>query len=542
MQPSPKNIQPRWIARVLFALFAASPAAAQFPSEWELGARYTPSGVTKLELPTDIAMSGRWAVVGSPEHMRSDGEKYGAAWVFDVITGRELFILSPPGLAPKDAFGEAVAIGGGLIVVGAPGDDEKKKNAGAVYLFDSATGTLRAKLFAPGGQKWDRFGSSLAIDGEQLIVGAPYGDTLVKNSGAAYLFSPVSLGLGKLLLPSSVKLGDRIGSSVDISGSRAVVGAFFSASQKYNRGTAFLFDTTSGLEIAELKITDLWTTEGFGYSVAIDGAHVLVGAPWSGPVGPGSGAAFVYDAENGHFKTALIGSQQDLYDVFGTSVALRDGVAVIGAPNTLLKGGTYAFDSQSWTETGLLIPEPLDWGDHPGGALATSGGLVASLARRADGSPANAGAVQVWAHVPITRYCAPDGPNSIGKLGTLYASGMSVSQCSVQAGGLPVGAPALLLIGNGSLAGPGPPGSTGDLCLGGSVPGYGTYAADLKPADFLGLATVDLISGATGAGTGQLPPPIGGSLQAGQTWNFQAWYRDGATSRFTDAITLTFLP
>jgi FG-GAP repeat len=542
MQPSPKNIHPMWTARVLLGLFAASPAVAQLAGPWELGVRYTPSTVIEGEVPEDIAMSGRLAVIGSPKHVRSDGKKYGAAWVVDVVTGRELFTLSPPGLKVGDGFGRAVAIGGGLIVVGAPQDDGLAHNAGAVYLFDLATGALRAKLHAPGGSKNDRFGSSLAIDGEQLIVGAPDALTGASHKGAAYLFKPVSQGMGKQLVPPPTATGADFGFSVDISGARAIVGMPVSNSQPGTEGTAFLFDTVSGTAITELKVTDPHFIRGFGYSVAIEDGLVLVGAPWSDFAGSSSGAAFVYDAAVGQFMTSLVGSQMDELDDFGTSVALGDGVAAIGAPAALFDGGTFAFETEGWTQTGLLIPKPLGSKDDPGSSVATSGGFVGSLARRKNNSPKNVGAVQVWAHAPITRYCTPDGPNSIGELGTLYADGMSIGGCSVQAGGLPVGAPALLLIGNGSLAGPGPPGSTGDLCLGGSIPGYGTYAADLKPADFLGLVTVDLIGGATGAGTGQLPPPIGGSLQAGQSWNFQAWYRDGTTSRFTDAITLTFLP
>jgi hypothetical protein len=83
-----------------------------------------------------------------------------------------------------------------------------------------------------------------------------------------------------------------------------------------------------------------------------------------------------------------------------------------------------------------------------------------------------------------------------------------------------------------------PPGSTGDLCLGGAA--IGRYNTDIGVIAG-GSHTTDLVNGAIGGGSGTLPNPPGGTLTAGQTWNFTMWYRMGAgASGFADAITVTF--
>jgi hypothetical protein len=97
-----------------------------------------------------------------------------------------------------------------------------------------------------------------------------------------------------------------------------------------------------------------------------------------------------------------------------------------------------------------------------------------------------------------------------------------------------------LLIGSGSLAISDPPGSVGDLCLGGAA--IGRYVLDVAGAGADGRIATDLVGGKTGGGSGDLPTPPGGRLAPGQTWNFQYWFRQpgGLPSSFTDAIAVEF--
>jgi len=84
-----------------------------------------------------------------------------------------------------------------------------------------------------------------------------------------------------------------------------------------------------------------------------------------------------------------------------------------------------------------------------------------------------------------------------------------------------------------------PPGAQGDLCLVGGGP-IGRYNSDVA-AISAGSYSTDIWNSNSGGGGGGLPNPPGGTLAAGQTWNFQGWFRIGpGQSSFTDAITVTF--
>lgn len=117
----------------------------------------------------------------------------------------------------------------------------------------------------------------------------------------------------------------------------------------------------------------------------------------------------------------------------------------------------------------------------------------------------------------------------------LVTSGSAISQANdfqLVAGNVPAGQFGYVLVGEGTQTVT-PPGSQGGLCLGGApMGGYSGQVLRSTPAGILGPFTPDLSS---------LPAPLSGAVQAGDTWGFQAWYRDiGGTSGFTDAIRVTF--
>lgn len=136
----------------------------------------------------------------------------------------------------------------------------------------------------------------------------------------------------------------------------------------------------------------------------------------------------------------------------------------------------------------------------------------------------------------IVRYCDP----------SVLGTSIDVDTCSLSVGSINVtysgGTPGMvgfLLVGDSNGVINNPPGATGDLCLGGGV--IGRYLADLAVIDGNGQIVTDIINGNTGGGVGNLPNPPGGSIQAGDTWNFQYWARHmGVSSTFSDAMSVTF--
>jgi hypothetical protein len=125
-----------------------------------------------------------------------------------------------------------VAIDGTTIVAGAHGDDDAGSRSGSAYVFhtsDGVTYSQVAKLTASDAAEWDRFGWSVAIEGDTIVVGAHYDDDGGSNSGSAYVFRTSDDGatyveLAKLTAADAAS-SDYFGASVAIAGDTIVVGA-----------------------------------------------------------------------------------------------------------------------------------------------------------------------------------------------------------------------------------------------------------------------------------------------------------------------------
>ena len=157
--------------------------------------------------------------------------------------------------AADDRFGWSVAIDGDTVVVAAPLDDDDGGKSGAVYVFrtrdDGATYGQVAKLTASDAASNDEFGISVAIDGATIVAGARYDDDDGSNSGSVYVFRTsdggATYGQVAKLTASDAASNDEFGISVAISGDTVVVGA--RANTNYGGsgwGSAYVFRTTDG--------------------------------------------------------------------------------------------------------------------------------------------------------------------------------------------------------------------------------------------------------------------------------------------------------
>jgi hypothetical protein len=136
------------------------------------------------------------------------------------------------------------------------------------------------------------------------------------------------------------------------------------------------------------------------------------------------------------------------------------------------------------------------------------------------------------------RYCAPANANSTGASAYLLAAGcglVSANRVSISAQALPVDQFGYFLASRSQGFVPFAGGSQGTLCVSGQI---ARYRAPIPNSGFFGAIGMFVDLGAIPLGSG----PV--AVQPGETWNFQAWYRDlnpGPTSNFTDAVSITFL-
>lgn len=201
------------------------------------------------------------------------------------------------------------------MVVGVPGDTISGNNyQGSAYLFNRNRGGANnwgqfRRLLASDGAKQDNFGASVSISGNFVVVGAPRGDGTYIQQGSAYIFARDQGGVNnwgvvKKLLASDGARDDRFGFSVAISGNSVVVGAKYNEiDSNYNQGSAYLYKRNSGGtnnwgQTRRFLASDGDKGDTLGSSVAISGSTIVVGAngkdDGSNPPGPARGAAYIY--------------------------------------------------------------------------------------------------------------------------------------------------------------------------------------------------------------------------------------------------------
>ena len=204
-------------------------------TESALTAVPTPSGLApRAELGQSVALSGTTLVLGAPSPYRGSGSP-GAVYV--VEPGQDPVALPiPQGLEAEAAFGYAVAVEEGTILVGAPLADAHGADAGAVFRYEGTD--LKARL--AGRHAGDQLGVAVSLDSETSLslVGARYA---VSRAGAAYLWGPDGSVRGLL---GSQPPGAQLGFSVALRGDIAVVGAF----QEGSTGAAYVLERQEDTE------------------------------------------------------------------------------------------------------------------------------------------------------------------------------------------------------------------------------------------------------------------------------------------------------
>lgn len=284
---------------------------------------------------------------------------------------KQLAELKGSDTVASDEFGTSVGVSGNTVVVGTSGS----AYSGRAYVFAKSSSGWKqvAELKGSDTLATDRFGTSVAISGTTIVVGA-YDHA--KSAGRAYVFTKTGSGWKQVaeLKGSDTVAADFFGWSVAVSGTTVVVGAVGHA--KY-AGRAYVFsDAGSGwTQVAELTGSGTTTNSGFGTSVAVSGTTAIVGAEG---YAHGTGRAYVFtDGGTGWAQVAeLKGSGTVAGDNFGTSVAISPLTAVVGAYGRADNAGrAYVFGEKRgvWTQTAELSGADTHAGDYFGLSTAISG-------------------------------------------------------------------------------------------------------------------------------------------------------------------------
>ncbi|MCB1132694.1 MAG: hypothetical protein KDN05_16335, partial [Verrucomicrobiae bacterium] len=316
-----------------------------------------------------VAISGNTAVVGAPLNDSGTDDyditrNMGAAFVFVKEGGEwvEQAILRGAGIDSTHSFGWSVGISGDSIVVGAPGYNSSpagRHGAAFVFVRNGDVWSQQAMLMASSPVHEDEFGSAVAISGDTVVVGAHGRDQGIPASGAAYVFTREASSWSQqaFLRASNPGNGDGFGYSVAIAGDALVVGAPYEDSGTMGvdsnpnetasaSGAAYVFERSgaSWTQGAYLKASNTGSGDNFGWSVAVSGNTVAVGAPLEATSSPGvngasnenataAGAAYVFHRVGGAWsqEAFIKASNAGSSDHFGWSTALSEGLLVVGA-------------------------------------------------------------------------------------------------------------------------------------------------------------------------------------------------------------------
>jgi hypothetical protein len=316
-----------------------------------------------------IVAAGSTMMVGAP----SANNGAGTAFAYVQSHGRwtRQSALTDPRGRRASFEGAAVAISGSLAVVGAWGANDL---AGAVYVYHrSPRGVwqLQIKLTDPGRSYLDLFGTSVAVSGSSVIVGAP-GENY--PNGAVYIYGH-SGGQWERAGTLPGRKGEFLGSAVAADGSTIVAGAddalnFAGAANVYVRSAH------GWHQQAVIDSPDRGCVCGFGSAIALSGNLVVLGAPG---VGSYDGSAYIYvrSGTRWHPRAALPDPRRVPNDTFGTSVAISGATAIIGAPGARdSAGAAYVYDQfgTRWRQrTTLTVKRTADPAGGFGGAVALTG-------------------------------------------------------------------------------------------------------------------------------------------------------------------------
>ena len=285
-----------------------------------------------------VAMSGDFLAVGAPNEVDDTGDRNGVVRIFrrdgatwtldDRIEAPALDVGTPP------SFGASLAFNNGTLIVGAPDADESR---GVVYAFARTEGAAESSWGSPVARlqpvddlnRFDRFGDAVAVDGSTIAVGAPGAGV-----GAVFVFVPLDVpnrwGAPVRVAPSA---SEQFGDSVALANGRLVVGA---PGDRNGRGNAYVYDESGDdwLQAFTLTASTSEVDAAFGSAVAFDGDWIAVGAPLQdGGTGVVDvGAVYLYDGRSGAFVQSVRATAQAEDDRFGQSVALADDLMAVGTP------------------------------------------------------------------------------------------------------------------------------------------------------------------------------------------------------------------
>ncbi len=315
-----------------------------------------------------VAISGTTAMVGAANAAIDGNPRQGAVYVYTFANGawtQTQKLLADDGVG-DDRFGATIALSDSTVLISAiTATIDDAEGQGAVYVFRRSgdTWSQSQKLVSSDGLAGDDFGFAVRLEGTTALIGAPYADLGSNGSqGAAYVFTETAgtWTQTQKLVASDGQANELFGEAIALEGSRALISAFQGAHNGVHPGVVYAFNASGGSwsEGAKLVASDAADGDQFGGVVALSGSNAIISA-MGATIGANArqGAAYIFSDSGGNWseQAKLAAPDGIANDNLGYSVALNDGIALIGAPFVMVdslpaQGAVYRFveDGGAW--------------------------------------------------------------------------------------------------------------------------------------------------------------------------------------------------
>ncbi len=309
-----------------------------------------------------VSVSGDMAVISSGLSQVYVFQRTGIYW-------DEVQKLISHGARHNDYFGRSIAISGDTIVIGATGVDcpSRIRDCGAAYVFqyDGSSWVERQKLTPTyDGEEDTRFGQSVSVSGNTVMVGAPQSDCDFSggNCGKVYVYhyDGASWVLVQKIIGSNRAVSDQVGRTLSLDGNTAVIGgSFLRPGPDGNCKSAYVyrFDGVTWVEEQILISYEQRCRGGFADYVSISGDTIVLGAAEEDCAdGRNCGAAYVfrYDGTTWIKDQRLIASDPTaapgiVRRNFGNAVSVDGDSIVVGATKSDCPGGVRCASAYGFT-------------------------------------------------------------------------------------------------------------------------------------------------------------------------------------------------
>lgn len=311
-----------------------------------------PTAITTQRYGLSVDVDGMQAIVGA-FRVAFILTRSGGVWIEEAAL-------------PKDVldFGSTVSIHGSIAVVGARKESTDGPSFGAAYIFEKQNGVWaeRARLTASDATAGQKFGWSVSVSGDTVVVGAPGGGNTI-IVGSAYVFRRQNSGWveEQKLTASDGLAGNHFGGGVSISSDRIAVGARFDAEEGPEAGAGYVYSREGSLWTQDAKLLGGSSRAEFGNAISLSAETVVVGAIFDSRAGQSEGAVHIFSKEGSDWPlqqvlTPNIQNNSELDQKFGLAVSVDgDGVAVScsmtvgGVPQKDIATYWFTRDEVNWT-------------------------------------------------------------------------------------------------------------------------------------------------------------------------------------------------